>query len=123
MVFEGSDMYYDHEGIYIAVIYVLLGCKATAKVRPSKARRQYMPDIADHFLDITVDICPITFVKSKLLIEKMKSGETARVRLTGAEPLENVPRSVAEEGHEIISLVQDPSDPAGAVHILTLRKV
>ena len=82
-----------------------------------------MPDIADHFLDITVDICPITFVKAKLLIEKMKSGETARVRLTGAEPLENVPRSVAEEGHEIISLVQDPSDPAGAVHILTLRKV
>ena len=79
-----------------------------------------MSDIADHFLDITADLCPMTFVKAKLLIEKMKTGETAEVRLTGAE---NVPRSVAEAGHEIVGLVPDRSDPAGAVHILTLRKV
>ncbi len=81
-----------------------------------------MPDSADHFLDITADICPITFVKTKLLIEKMKSGETAEVRLTGTEPLENVPRSVAEAGHDIVSLVPDPSGGPGAVHILTLCK-
>ncbi len=81
-----------------------------------------MRDSTDHFLDITAYVCPITFVKTKLLIEKMKSGETAEVRLTGAEPLENVPRSVAEEGHEVISLVADPPGGAAAVHILRLRK-
>ena len=81
-----------------------------------------MRDSTDHFLDITADICPITFVKTKLLIEQMKSGETAAVRLTGSEPLENVPRSVAEEGHAVVSLVADSTDPTEAVHILTLRK-
>ena len=81
-----------------------------------------MRDSTDHFLDITADVCPITFVKTKLLIENMKSGEKAEVRLTGAEPLGNVPRSVSEEGHEVISLVADPAGGAAAVHILRLRK-
>ena len=77
----------------------------------------------DHFLDITSDVCPITFVRTKLLIEKMKSGEVLEVRLTKGEPLENVPRSVSEEGHEVLSL-----EPAGtssghpAVYVLRLRK-
>ena len=35
-----------------------------------------MADITDHFLDITADVCPITFVKAKLLIEKMKSAHS-----------------------------------------------
>ncbi len=77
----------------------------------------------DHYLDITSDVCPITFVKTKLLIEKMKSGETLEVRLTEGEPLENVPRSVREEGHEVLSL--EPSGDSGvnrSVYILRLRK-
>jgi TusA-related sulfurtransferase len=56
----------------------------------------------DHFLDITKDVCPITFVKTKLLIEKAKSGDFIEVLLTGGEPIENVPRSVKEEGHTVI---------------------
>ena len=77
----------------------------------------------DHYLDITSDVCPITFVKTKLLIEKMKSGETLEVRLTEGEPLENVPRSVREEGHEVLSI--EPSGDSGvdrSVYILRLRK-
>ena len=68
----------------------------------------------DHFLDITSDVCPITFVKTKLLIEKMKSGEVVEVRLTGGEPLENVPRSVTEEGHEVLDL--QPEDNSSGRH-------
>ena len=59
---------------------------------------------ADYFLDITNDVCPMTFVRTKLLIENMQPGETALVRLKNAEPLENVPRSVREIGHEVLSL-------------------
>ena len=68
----------------------------------------------------------MTFVKTKLLIERMDPGETARVRLKGAEPLENVPRSVREHGHEVLDL--HPEEGAGAddgdetVFVLTLRK-
>lgn len=80
--------------------------------------------MANHVLDITGDVCPLTFVKTKLLIERMGPGEVAVVRLKGAEPLGNVPRSVREDGHEVISLV--PADPAAAtsedIHVLTLRK-
>ncbi len=80
----------------------------------------------DHFLDITSDVCPITFVKTKLLIEKMKSGEVLEVRLTKGEPLENVPRSVLEDGHEVLSLDPDGGDNSSgraSVYVLRLRKV
>ena len=78
---------------------------------------------ADHFLDITSDVCPITFVKTKLLIEKMKSGEVLEVRLTEGEPLENVPRSVREEGHEVLSIDRcGDSEVNRSVYVVRLRK-
>lgn len=78
---------------------------------------------ADYFLDITNDVCPMTFVRTKLLIEKMQPGETAKVRLQAKEPLENVPRSVREIGHEVVSLTpEDPKGPADGAHILVVRK-
>ena len=46
----------------------------------------------------------MTFVKTKLKIEAMAPGDVLILRLKGAEPLENVPRSLGEEGHTILSL-------------------
>ena len=78
--------------------------------------------IPEHFLDITDQICPMTFVRTKLLIENMLSGERAIVRLQGAEPLQNVPRSVREHGDTIISITpEDASDPDGP-QLLLLEK-
>ena len=73
----------------------------------------------DHYLDITSDICPITFVKTKLLMERMKSGEIVEIRLPSGEPLENVPRSIREEGHTVLSL---ESATEVDVHILRIQK-
>ena len=56
------------------------------------------------------------------LIEKMASGETAAVRLKGREPLDNVPRSVREFGHEVISLEPVDEEGPGGIHVLVLRK-
>lgn len=53
-------------------------------------------------LDITKDHCPMTFVKAKLALAKLDSGDILHITLTGGEPLENVPRSAKEEGHEIL---------------------
>jgi TusA-related sulfurtransferase len=76
-----------------------------------------------YFLDITDQICPMTFVRTKLLIESMSSGERATVRLQGAEPLQNVPRSVREHGHLVISLAPEyESDPDGP-RLLILEKI
>lgn len=55
-------------------------------------------------LDITKDHCPMTFVKAKLALAKLSSGDILEITLSGGEPLENVPRSAEEEGHEIISI-------------------
>ena len=73
-----------------------------------------------YFLDITSDVCPITFVKTKLLIERMEMGEIAIVLLPDGEPLLNVPRSVREQGHEILALGPDPENPE--THVMQIRK-
>ena len=78
------------------------------------------PDHIDYFLDITADVCPMTFVKTKLLIERMSIGEVAEIRLPAGEPLENVPRSVEEHGHVLLSL--EPVSDDGAVYVMRLRK-
>jgi len=78
---------------------------------------------SDFFLDITGEVCPLTFVRTKLLIERMAAGQTAEIRLTGAEPLDNVPRSVKAEGHAVLLL--EPEDPAAGpsgIHRLRIRK-
>ena len=73
-----------------------------------------------YFLDITGEVCPLTFVKAKLLLEGMPEGAVAEIRLCGAEPLENVPRALAEDGHEILSL--EPESGGAGVHRLMVRK-
>jgi TusA-related sulfurtransferase len=76
----------------------------------------------DHYLDITAEVCPLTFVKTKLVIEKMKPGEVLEVRLQGAEPLRNVPRSVAELGHAVLSVTAETGQGALGIHRLVIRK-
>lgn len=56
---------------------------------------------ADAFLDITADTCPMTFVRVKLRLETMASGQTLRVRLSGGEPLMNVPRTLRDQGFKV----------------------
>ena len=63
-----------------------------------------------HHLDITPETCPMTFVRTKLMIEKMSPGDIAEVRLKGAEPLENVPKSVTDMGHTVLSLEAENAD-------------
>jgi len=86
-------------------------------------RKSEAPTTADHFLDITGEVCPLTFVRTKLLIERMASGETAEVRLQGEEPLSNVPRSVKEQGDHVVSLSPErPGGPELGIHRLIIRK-
>ena len=52
-------------------------------------------------LDVTDLTCPMTWVRTKLELEKLAPGETLHVRCTQGEALENVPRSAAEAGHDV----------------------
>ena len=50
-------------------------------------------------VDITDKVCPLTFVKAKVAIEELEDGEILAVRMNDGEPVQNVPRSMKEEGH------------------------
>jgi len=78
--------------------------------------------MTDHFIDITSDFCPLTFVKTKLMIEKMRSGDRLEVRLKGAEPLKNVSRSVTELGHRLLSVNSEEGEDSGGLHRLLIEK-
>lgn len=82
-----------------------------------------MTSKSDHQLDITQEVCPITFVKAKLAVERMAPGEVLVIRLQGDEPLQNVPRSLTELGHRILDLGPAPGESAGGVHVLRVEKV
>lgn len=80
-------------------------------------RKNLLPD---YFLDITQDVCPMTFVKARLQIEKMNQGEVLQIRLLGDEPLKNVPDSLTELGHLIVVL--DRERPDGDLYTLLVEK-
>jgi TusA-related sulfurtransferase len=52
-------------------------------------------------LDITELRCPMTWVRTKLELERLAAGEALEVRCPVGEALENVPRSAREAGHAV----------------------
>lgn len=64
--------------------------------------------MADYNIDETVDItdvvCPVTFVKAKVALEELDEGQVLAIRLNDGEPVQNVPRSIKEEGHQVLKL-------------------
>jgi len=58
----------------------------------------------DKILDIKGEICPYTFVKSKLALEEMEDGEVLKVIVDYPPATENVPRSLEKEGNDILSV-------------------
>ena len=52
-------------------------------------------------LDISELKCPMTWVRTKLTLERMEPGEELRVRCAPGDALDNVPRSAREAGHEV----------------------
>ena len=65
---------------------------------------------ADLDLDITGEVCPMTFVRAKLALETLAIGQVLNIRLRDGEPRYNVPRAIRDHGHEILSLHQIEDD-------------
>jgi tRNA 2-thiouridine synthesizing protein A len=73
---------------------------------------------ADRELDITGEVCPMTFVRTRLALDRMAPGQILLVRLKGDEPLKNVPRTATEQGHTVLAL----ETGADGVSLLLLRR-
>lgn len=79
-----------------------------------------MAEIAfDEQLDITDQVCPMTFVKAKVALEELEDGQVLAIRMNDGEPVQNVPRSMKEEGHQILKLM----DNGDETYTLYVKKV
>ena len=56
----------------------------------------------DDTVDITDVVCPVTFVKAKVALEELDEGQMLASKLNDGEPVQNVPRSIKEEGHQVL---------------------
>jgi TusA-related sulfurtransferase len=74
--------------------------------------------VPDKTIDITRDVCPMTFVKTRIALDRLSPGQILLVRLRGDEPTRNVPRTAAEQGHTVLDQHQD----ADGTTLLLLRK-
>ena len=78
-----------------------------------------MADIQfDEQVDITDKVCPLTFVKAKVSLDELDDGQILAIRMNDGEPVQNVPRSIKEEGHQILKLV----DNEDGTYTLYVRK-
>lgn len=57
--------------------------------------------MTDNKINITTDICPITYVKTRIALDKLKAGEKLHVHLKGEESLINIKKNILELGHHI----------------------
>ena len=73
----------------------------------------------DDTVDITDVVCPTTFVKAKVALEELDEGQVLSIRMNDGEPVQNVPRSINEEGHKILKLI----DNGNGTYDLLVEKV
>lgn len=73
----------------------------------------------DDTVDITDVVCPVTFVKTKVALEELDDGQILAVHLNDGEPVLNVPRSIKDEGHQILRLI----DNEDGTYELIVKKV
>jgi tRNA 2-thiouridine synthesizing protein A len=62
---------------------------------------------ADDELDLRGVLCPINFVKTKLKLESMAEGQILELVLDSGEPMQNVPKSLKDEGHKVVEVKKE----------------
>ncbi len=55
-------------------------------------------------LDLRGEVCPYTFVKTKLRLEELDSGQDLIILLDDSAATANISKSLKSEGHEILDL-------------------
>jgi TusA-related sulfurtransferase len=56
----------------------------------------------DFEFDLKGEVCPYTFVKSKLALEMLESSQVLQVVVDNDESATNVPKSMTNEGHTVL---------------------
>jgi TusA-related sulfurtransferase len=64
--------------------------------------------VPDVVIDISDEICPMTYVRTCLALDRLAPGQILAVTLRGEEPLRNVPLSAARQGHALLAQTEAP---------------
>lgn len=69
-------------------------------------------------LDLRGVICPYNFVKTKLKLDMLEDGSQLVVLLDDGDPINNVPKSIMNEGHQVLK-----QEKIEAYHRIIIQKV
>lgn len=61
----------------------------------------------DDSVDITDVVCPTTFAKVEVALEELDDGQILSIKMNDGEPLQNIPKSIKGEGHQILKLLKN----------------
>ncbi|MBZ0159543.1 sulfurtransferase TusA family protein [Candidatus Methylomirabilis sp.] len=64
------------------------------------------PEQITESLDLKGEVCPYTFVKTKLALEELQRDQVLRVIVDNPGSAANVPRSLTSEGHIIVDVAK-----------------
>lgn len=76
-------------------------------MKQKKGRKKMAEFQIDEVVDITDVVCPITFVKAKVALDELDDGQILSIKMNDGEPVQNVPRSIKEEGHQVLKLLKN----------------
>ena len=69
-------------------------------------------------VDVRAFACPITWVKTRIALERLALGEVLEVLLCDGEPLRNLPGSAEEDGHRVVTVEPLRGEAAGSWRVL-----
>jgi tRNA 2-thiouridine synthesizing protein A len=72
-------------------------------------------------LDVRAYACPLTWVKTRIALERLPVGALLEVWLREGEPLASVPRSAEEDGHQVVAVEALPGEAPGSFRLLVAK--
>jgi len=70
-------------------------------------------------LNVSQEHCPMTFVRTKIQLAKLREGDVLEVLVSEGEPLENIPGSATDQGYTVLSVSE--TDTKG-LHLIVIQK-
>jgi tRNA 2-thiouridine synthesizing protein A len=71
-------------------------------------------------LDLRPYACPLTYVKTRIALERLSVGDRLELWLAPGEPLESVPRSAEEDGHRVVAV--EPLEAGDAFRVVIEKR-
>ncbi len=103
-----EDAFKYASALFEEVTTVYSGMDANFNFKPRFASEVKRDSKYEEKVSSTYDLrgtpCPINYVKTKLMLEEMSAGDILEVLLDEGPPIENVPKSLKNDGQEILKI-------------------